>query len=206
MKTKTNTLKSLTIQEKKECKLISQSILAMTPNYQQMGQKYSIKEVSLKNKLMKYYEFIPNTSYEVATILKRLFKTIYKKKYPHINFLDVGCGPGNILAIASILGYNVKGIEYETKYKKFVPNRFAYRVLFMDAFDYNKYDSYDVIYFYQPLVQAEAMSKLLYHMNKTIKVGTYIIAFHSGVANRYPKSWKHIEHNKYRYPYLFIKT
>ena len=58
-----------------------------------------------------HYCFIP--SRDIVEIINTLYKVKEQLHTPPIKFLDCGCGIGNIMLIAEVVGYEVYGIEYE---------------------------------------------------------------------------------------------
>ena len=116
-------------------------------------------------------------------------------------FVDVGCGIGTKLLIASRCGYGYKvvGIEcckpYVDVARKLVSEA---TIMHRDAL-YVDYAPFDVIYFYRPLRDSKVQRKLERRILNTAKVGAYIIA--NGADVRDGDGWgvtKYISHCIYQ--------
>ena len=112
--------------------------------------------------------------YHRATIIEdllRLFKVIKNQPDGRMpTFLDVGCGVGHIVALASAIGFNAEGLEYK------IPERHAYITVKQgDALEFKGYDKYDVIYCYQIFRNPSKLKQLYDLIVKNAKSGTYIL-------------------------------
>lgn len=140
--------------------------------YQNRGKNYASWSTTEQNK-KRYFPCIP--SFEPATFL-----FIIRKNFPkNLNFLDVGCGYGHIVALASAMGFIAKGIEYGKKelFEDKIPSN-DYNLSFStDAFDLkeNFYNSFSVIFFYQPINDMELCNKLYKHVIDNSKKNTVFI-------------------------------
>lgn len=75
-------------------------------------------------------------------------------------FLDVGCGIGDKCLIAEkVFGLKVTGIEIDTNLIE-IAKTFIDDVIEINAFDFNDYNKFDIIYMYQPYRDAEKQKQL----------------------------------------------
>jgi len=97
----------------------------------------------------------------------------------NFKFIDVGCGIGNILLIAEQFGFDVYGIEKD-EYPFQVATRLIgdNRVSQDDIWTYDKYDAYDVIYYFRPFSDREPQLKFEKLIEDNMKVGAILIANH----------------------------
>lgn len=131
----------------------------------------------------KGYNYIPmETRFLVEQFLKAQ-KVLNRKGYKLPTLLDVGCGPGLTLILASAAGFKPSGIEI-------VPELFKEAEVLLkhvtrgqwgtvhnkDALKYKDYDKFDVIYYYCPIEDFEIQSKLEKKIENQMKVGAILIA------------------------------
>lgn len=113
-----------------------------------------------------------------TTTLYQVYRAIYNlsPNTHSLNFLDVGCGIGNILVTAKALGYYVKGLEFQ---ENLINNKMSSHLDIenIDAFLYTKYDRSDIIYLYMPIQDPKEMAKLLQIITDQISIGKVIIFF-----------------------------
>jgi SAM-dependent methyltransferase len=105
----------------------------------------------------KYWGFQP--------IQPRYLKCLYDFYKDGYNFLDLGCGDGNVLNFAKNIGYNVSGVEYN---KDFDQCLLEYDHIICDFTKLNTdyYNKFDFIYSYSPLKDESDFffNKLVYYM------------------------------------------
>ena len=102
-----------------------------------------------------------------------------------INFVDAGCGIGNIMLIARIAGMVANGIEYDPKLvrraKKIHQYFYGYnscgkgKVIQGDILKHRSWKNYDIVYFYCPMCNSKMEKKFEEKMEDEIKVGTFIV-------------------------------
>lgn len=96
------------------------------------------------------------------------------KKY---TFLDVGCGIGNIMLIAEQYSFDAYGIE-----KDEYPFQLATKLIDKehvwqrDIWEFDDYDTFDVIYYFRPLPDAGPQTKFELLIENKIKKGGILIA------------------------------
>jgi 2-polyprenyl-3-methyl-5-hydroxy-6-metoxy-1,4-benzoquinol methylase len=92
-------------------------------------------------------------------------------------FLDVGCGIGNILLIAEQYGFTVFGFE-----KDAYPCALARELVGEDlvepgdAWEFQRYHEFDVVYLFRLLPEAATQSKLERMIEEQLKPGAVLIA------------------------------
>jgi len=96
------------------------------------------------------YKFIP---YNINSFIKLLNGKSGK-------FLDVGCGIGDKVLIAKELGFDAHGIEKDEKLFK-IADIYLPNIQNIDAFDFEDYDKFDVIYAYHPFKDEEKQKALV---------------------------------------------
>ena len=144
-----------------------------------------------RNNKIGAYGFVPTKGItELVKILMSVFSYSTKKlKRENISFLDAGCGAGNILLIARVVGFNdVYGIELDVNtikiakkllkhatlpYRKHPGN---FHIIKANLLEYDKYKKYDVIYYYQPMRPGDMyMTKFLSLVKENMKIGAIVI-------------------------------
>lgn len=108
-----------------------------------------------------------------------------KKQSPTI--LDVGCGIGLFMKLASIVGFNVKGVEIRD-----YSDWGSMEIKRTDAFGYEEYSKYDIIYMYQPIFDAKKLNKLVLKIDSQIKVGTYMMITDMGLPSEIRKKYRYL--------------
>lgn len=78
------------------------------------------------------------------------------------SFLDVGCGIGIKLLLARMLGFEtVVGVEIDDGYAAIAASLVPEALLVVeDAFDFGRYDEFDVIYSFHPCVDVREQQRL----------------------------------------------
>ena len=109
------------------------------------------------------YDSVPSPLFAINLIKK------YSK--PGYNFIDIGCGYGNIVRIAEELKLNSKGIELKKELKKYHQ---GISVDYTNAINYD-YSNYDIIYLYRPISSIDKSNELFKQIFTTSKKGAIII-------------------------------
>jgi len=115
-----------------------------------------------------YYEFVP--FYDYVSLFKLLVKL---KNKGAENFLDVGAGIGNIVHLANSAGLKGVGIEYDQNLEHF---SLTTDTQYIDAFDFNAYMKYDIIYMYCPIHDFKLELSLEIKILKAMKSGAYFVS------------------------------
>lgn len=133
-----------------------------------------------------YIAFDSDLFCDQMMFVRKLFDKRNKKldwRHKH-RFVDVGCGIGSKLLIASDIlgGFEICGIEYSKEYVKvanqLISHTYEFRrpyVIEFNALELD-YTSFDVIYFYCPLINVEKQMALEERIFRTAKPGAIIVA------------------------------
>ena len=142
-------------------------------------------EFETKNR---YYPYISFTREDFIRILWRVGNFFKTKNMRSKKFIDVGCGIGDKVLFANLLGYDSYGIEYnEHTYnlgKHFLNDVDWCRLIRGDAFSHD-FSTYDVIYLYVPIADHKLMIELHKHIYSTMKAGAKIYDVGMGVRGIY---------------------
>lgn len=154
---------------------------------------YTGKEQGKISRDKGYYPFIPNSLNHAMELLKSA-KKISNKAQEHgagwsPYFLDAGCGIGNIMCLASELGYITHGVERCRKNvnvaKQAVNARsvdpgpkfvMGSKVFCGDLFNFKHYHRYDVIYYYCPISDYKVEMKFEQLVEDKMKKGAVLVA------------------------------
>lgn len=122
-----------------------------------------------------HYGFVPMGTNPILDILYELYNHMGGHKYKH-SFLDIGCGIGNIVLLANEIGFDAYGLEYNSKIyniaKRIISSHHIFKGNMTSFKDYGKYD---ILYYYLPMADGEAMTKFATKLAKAVKPGAYII-------------------------------
>lgn len=141
---------------------------------------YAIRSEYKSAKGIIHYGFIPADTSPLLGTLLRLYHYM-GGEYRKYKFLDIGCGIGNIALLASGIGFNAYGLEYNEKIYNIAKGVMGgSRVFKGDMTSFKGYDKYDVLYYYSPMANTEAMAKFVKRLAKEIKCGAYVIPYTSG--------------------------
>ena len=143
------------------------------------------------------FRFIPADLDQVLYFLSKVVKYYNKKGISthSLKFLDAGCGIGNVLTIANLMGFQAHGIEIDNKNiriaKKLVTNscEIHFKIIKGNILTFKNYSNYNVIYFYCPLYSQKKEKLCLYrpkyrewnptqHLAKTIVPWLYLWLFY----------------------------
>lgn len=130
-----------------------------------------------------------STFLEHAHAAYRLF--LAQRRRAPARFLDVGCGAGLKVATAIEFFPRADGLEYDPGYARTAQSLFAAmglaqcRVIEGDAMTFEGYDDYDVVYFYRPMRDMDAMKALEARIAAGVRPGTILIAAYGGFAARH---------------------
>jgi len=115
------------------------------------------------------WAYIPFYADVFVRIMAHLVKT-----YNITSFLDVGAGYGDKVGIMNKLVKRSRGIEYFGKYVK-IARKCGIKIYHANAFKYNGYDKFDLIYMYHPIKDDFIYAKLVENIFRKMKVGGYFI-------------------------------
>lgn len=142
-----------------------------------------ISENYTSTKKNRHYGFIPTDTQSAMEVLLGLYNHIYIENQKtqcrnEYKFLDIGCGIGNIVLLAYEIGFDAYGLEYNKKIydiaKDVLPTG-SDRIFKGDMIDFKRYGQFDVLYFYVPMCDTDAMEKFIIKLMKAMKCGAYVI-------------------------------
>lgn len=114
-----------------------------------------------------YIPFYPDKFYK---LIKK-----YNEELGISSFLDVGAGYGDKVLLANqIIKGKCDGIELVKEYIR-VAKSFGINLINRNAFEFDKYKDYDLIYMYHPIYNEELYHKLVYFILHEMKVGGYFL-------------------------------
>lgn len=108
-----------------------------------------------------------------------------------VRFLDVGCGGGTKVLLASEFFGRAEGLEFDPKYVSAAQTLISTvsedncDIFQGDALTFEEYAAYDVIYFYQPIRNPDLLIQLERRICDNARPGTVIIAPYQGFMGRY---------------------
>ncbi len=100
-----------------------------------------------------------------------------QKEACRLRFLDIGCGIGNILLLAEMVGFQITGIEKDTASlpvaqellgRETVQNR--------DIWAYDDIAAFDVIYYFRPFSQGDMQRRFERRIEQEMRPGAVLIA------------------------------
>jgi len=94
-----------------------------------------------------------------------------------LKFLDVGSGTGNIMSLATGLGFNASGVEYREDFAEQSTAQVRKKTDYMNALDFEDYGKFDLIYFYQPIKAEIEMVKLINTINDQAQESALFIPY-----------------------------
>jgi len=124
------------------------------------------------------YPFIPLRTKRFVAALSIAMELAQPNRLGRPNFLDVGCGDGTKVLIASAFGCNASGIEHDPECVKRA--RSLYRrtsIETVDALQYEHYGDFDIVYFYCPIRDTEKQILLEQRIASQVRPGTILIQF-----------------------------
>jgi len=134
-----------------------------------------------------HYGFVPTDTMLVSDTLLRLFRHMGSAWNRH-KFLDIGCGIGNVVRVAQIVGFDAYGLEYNKKIYDVAKDLIGKHCLFKgDMTSFKKYGEYDVLYYYIPIANYETMDKFAKELAEAMKCGAYVIP-HGGTGHIFQES------------------
>jgi len=134
-----------------------------------------------------HYCFIPSKQSDdvVRRIMHAQQHLRSQDRIRELKFLDCGCGIGNILVIASYLGLDATGIEYELDTYKLGKDVFTFRsihgrhirMIRGNIIFFQHYGDYDIIYYYSPIHNRRMQMMFVRKLAKNAKIGAIVIPY-----------------------------
>ena len=98
-------------------------------------------------------------------------------KPDQLSFIDIGCGIGNILLLAEMMGFKIFGIEKDTASLTTARNLVgAESVSQADIWEFDKLDVYDIIYYFRPFCERKLQIAFEQRIENNLKSGGILIA------------------------------
>lgn len=113
-----------------------------------------------------------------------------RKQERPFRFLDVGCGGGVKVVLAADLFDRTEGLEFDPGYVEVALRTLAAMraarsaIMQADGLTFEGYGDFDVIYFYQPMVDFDGLHLLERRIVETAQPGTVLIAPYDGFLTR----------------------
>ncbi|WP_425093558.1 class I SAM-dependent methyltransferase [Tropicimonas sp. S265A] len=108
--------------------------------------------------------------------------TLAQGLFRRARFLDVGCGGGGKVLIASQVFQHADGLEFDPGYAQSARRLLEATevengdILEGNALEFEGYANYDVVYFFQPMRDTELLIKLEQRIASSVRPGTVLIA------------------------------
>jgi SAM-dependent methyltransferase len=115
-------------------------------------------------------------------------------RYNTVKFLDVGCGLGQKVYLATIMGMDAEGLDFMAEYVKKAKELIDFYseleywsahhkdlIFRANALTFKRYAQYDMIYFYRPIAEQNGQMKLEKRILKTAKVGAVAVVVYAPV-------------------------
>lgn len=148
-----------------------------------------------------HYGFVPygNLNYLIAK-LSKIHSHLRKRLKRNPRFLDIGCGIGNIVLLADLVGYNASGLEYDPDIYAVAKQlhaptcytEFNSEIIQNDMRTFKKYNEYDVLYYYEPMISKLAMKEFSIKLAKEMKPGAYLICHGTSIGFRQSSEFRYI--------------
>lgn len=134
----------------------------------------------LPAELLPHSDFFAYQPTSIQTFMEDL--EVAQRFAPGKQWMEIGCGIGTKLIIASQCGFSVHGIEVREQYiavaKHLCPEA-KYEVA--DARYYDGYAAFDVIHCYRPIISEEGQHSLEEHLTKQMRRDAVLILPHRNV-------------------------
>ena len=115
-------------------------------------------------------------AYEQIQIAKKHLEGVHSADQP-LSFIDVGCGIGNILLLAELMEFKVFGIEKDVVSLDIASGLVGETsVSSEDIWDFERFESFDVIYYFRPFCEKELQTKFELRIENNLKPGGVLIA------------------------------
>jgi SAM-dependent methyltransferase len=105
-----------------------------------------------------------------------------RREWPLPKFLDVGCGVGNVMALAESFDLRVYGLQYDPRlielaaYPKYQRGMESGWIFQEDALKYKDYGKYDILYYYCPIADREKERELERRIEEQMQLKALLIA------------------------------
>jgi len=127
------------------------------------------------------WKFIPYSITSAYSLLTVAYEESLKSPLRPPKFLDCGCGIGNIVMLAALMGFDATGIEFSQKIfnvAEILREAGGYprwSIIKGNILKYKDYSKYDVIYYYCPLVDNGLEEEFENRLADMMRVGAIVI-------------------------------
>ena len=135
---------------------------------------------------------MPIQRYEILLTAANRVCTVLNRTTPQ-RFVDVGCGGGTRVFVASRYFPYADGFDYDMGYVEAGQDTMKAigasqsEIFYANALTYEGYDTYDIIYFYRPLRDEVLLAQMQQHIIRTARPGTILIAPYDSVFSTHPE-------------------
>ena len=94
-----------------------------------------------------------------------------------LRFIDIGCGIGNIMLLAEMMGFSIFGIEKDTpSFETAIHLVGAEHVSQEDIWKFNNLGKYDLVYYFRPFCEKTSQLRFEKRIENQMKPGSVLIA------------------------------
>jgi SAM-dependent methyltransferase len=149
------------------------SILSEIVRLVENGVRYQLNQMNETRREGGEYVYIPLSTDEFMHGLAEARKVAGDKR----KFLEIGCGFATKSAIAYEMGCRPTGIEMDESLVKLSQYAFGSQVeiLHVNAFDFDRYQDFDIIYYYCPIADGDKERKLERLIESKMKKGAVLL-------------------------------
>jgi len=131
-----------------------------------------------QNDAAKEYPFVPMDTRQMFQEIQVAADYLRQRgRWGKADFIDIGCGIGNVLLVAEELGFRVRGIEKDPH-----PCAIAQKLIGVDKVSqediwaYDGFHNFDVIYYFRPFHDGESQRRFERLIEDSLKRGGVLIA------------------------------
>jgi SAM-dependent methyltransferase len=138
---------------------------------------------SAQSKELGCFADIPLSSARFVALAHAAYRVALAQKHPEpLRFVDVGCGGGMKVLLASEFFDRAEGFDYDPAYVAAAQQVLGptvgggCKVFQGNALTFETYADYDIIYFYQPMQDTDALEAMERRISQNARPGTILIA------------------------------
>ena len=197
------------ITDRNTLRLIYELGMAATANIQQVIRSASNNAIGVGT--AKYWPYIPSYN---SGLVEALLSIPGDKE--GMKFMDLGCGIGNIMSLAALMGYDAYGVEYDHITHGYATQAawlfklhtylgcewndglgFSNKVFLGDITKTESkwnLNSMDVIFMYNPIRHHPTMKSVLEEVIEVMKEGAHLIYFQADTSAKSASNYKLLKH------------
>lgn len=123
-----------------------------------------------------FYKFIPFPCGSFVDLILDAFVILGQDRSK--KFLDIGCGMGSKVWLAAPI-FDAYGIDYNEDYIRKSNQLGCNRVGLANAFNFDKYHEFDVLYYYRPIEEEKLYLQFEELVHKSMKPGALVAPMHN---------------------------